>query len=212
MVSKSMDALPDAVTLRPRSGMLLTGVIAALALAGIIAVLLRGDWQAVLRYGLLAVVAVYGTWLLFWYPSVEVDPGGITVRNVLRTFRVQWPALVAVETRYALTLHTLKAKVVAWSAPAPSRYAAGRSTSVDVRNLEPHASSKRASVPLGDIPDSSSGLAAWHVRRMWAALRDAGYLNSRATDGTGVTPSWNLLYLTIGVAGLALALVVAAAL
>jgi len=45
------------------------------------------------------------------------------------------------------------------------------------------------------VPRSESGLAALHVRRAWAALRDAGYLDSGVVEGTGVATEWNTIVL-----------------
>ena len=116
--------LPETAVLRPTSGKVLTVVIGLFAAVGLFSFVYRGEWRDALGFTPLAVVVVYLCWLLFWYPSVTVEPSGVQVRNPLRTFRVSWPAIVRVDTRYALTLFTRTTKkIVAWSAPSPSRYA-----------------------------------------------------------------------------------------
>jgi hypothetical protein len=159
---------------------------------------------------------VYLCWLLFWYPSVTVEPSGVQVRNPLRTFQVSWPAIVRIDTRFALTLFTKTTrKIVAWSAPSPSRYAGINTVRPDLSALNPSVGQKvidadnfgntsptgddrPGTVKLGDVPRSESGLAALHVRRAWASLRDAGYLDSGVLEGTGVVTHWNAVALGAG--------------
>ena len=192
--------LPETAVLRPTSGKVLTVMIGLFAAAGLFSFVFRGLWRDALGFTPLAVVVVDLCWLLFWFPSVTVEPSGVTFRNVLRTFRVSWPAIADVGTRYALTLFLRDGrKVVAWSAPSPSRYAGINTVRPDLAGLgrpvgdrgPVDASLDVTSVPLGDVPSSESGIAAIHVRRAWIALRDAGYLDSGALEGTGVATSWN---------------------
>ncbi len=216
--------LPQTTVLRPTSGKVLTVVIGLFAAVGLFSFIFRGEWRNALGFTPLAVTVVYLCWLLFWYPSVTVEPSGVEVRNPLRTFRVSWPAIVRIDTRYALTLFTKTTKkIVAWSAPSPSRYAGINTVRPDLSGLNPSVARKGVdldgvglnppkadSVKLGDTPRSESGLAALHVRRAWAALRDAGYLDSGVLEGTGVMTSWNTVVL--GVAGILIVLGVLAAL
>lgn len=192
--------LPETTVVRPTSGKVLTVVLAVFAVGGLASFVVRGLWRDALGFAPLAVTLVYVCWLLFWYPSVTVEPSGVTVRNPLRTFRVSWPAIVRIDTRYALTLFTKTTKkIVAWSAPSPSRYAGINTVRADLTGLQTPVGERGpmdaivdpTSVPLGDVPTSESGIAAIHVRRAWIALRDAGYLDSGAIEGTGVVTSWN---------------------
>ncbi|MEO6115777.1 MAG: PH domain-containing protein [Pseudolysinimonas sp.] len=202
--------LPDTAVLRPTSGKVLTVVIALFAAVGLFSFIFRGEWREALGFTPLAVAVVYLCWLLFWYPSVTVEPSGVQVRNPLRTFQVSWPAIVRIDTRYALTLFTKTTrKIVAWSAPSPSRYAGINTVRPDLNGLSVRRGKsdvegvgltppKADSVRLGDVPRSESGLAALHVRRAWAALRDAGYLDSGVLEGTGVVTRWNTAALGVG--------------
>jgi len=217
--------LPETAVIRPTSGKVLTVVIGLFAAVGLFSFVYRGEWRDALGFTPLAVVVVYLCWLLFWYPSVTVEPSGVRVRNPLRTFQVSWPAIVRIDTRYALTLFTRTTKkIVAWSAPSPSRYAGINTVRPDLSGLNPNLSrtsdgvdAQREgltrpavdSVKLGDIPRSESGLAALHVRRAWTALRDAGYLDSGVLDGTGVVTRWNAA--PLGAAGILIVLAVLAA-
>ena len=208
--------LPETAVLRPTSGKVLTVVIGLFAAVGLFSFIYRGEWRDALGFTPLAAAVVYVCWLLFWYPSVTVEPSGVQVRNPLRTFQVSWPAIVRIDTRYALTLFTKTTKkIVAWSAPSPSRYAGINTVRPDLSGLNPNvgqklvdadnygdmaptAVDKPGTVKLGDTPRSESGLAALHVRRAWAALRDAGYLDSGVLEGTGVVVRWNAVALGVG--------------
>lgn len=194
--------LPETAVLRPTSGKVLTVVIGLFAAVGLFSFVYRGEWRDALGFTPLAIVVVYLCWLLFWYPSVTVEPSGVQVRNPLRTFRVSWPAIVRIDTRYALTLFTKTTKkIVAWSAPSPSRYAGINTVRPDLSGLNPNVGQKLIdaddapttpdTMKLGDIPRSESGIAALHVRRTWTALHDAGYLDSGTIEGTGVVTIWN---------------------
>jgi hypothetical protein len=203
--------LPETAVLRPTSGKVLTVVIGLFAAVGLFSFVFRGEWRDALGFTPLAAAVVYVCWLLFWYPSVTVEPSGVEVRNPLRTFHVSWPAIVRIDTRYALTLFTKTTKkIVAWSAPSPSRYAGINTVRPDLSSLGPARSRTNTdadsglvapqidSVKLGDVPRSESGIAALHVRRAWAALRDAGYLDSGVLEGTGVVTRWNTVVLGVG--------------
>lgn len=199
--------LPERAELRPTSGKVLTVVLGLFVGVGLFSFAFRGEWRDVLGFAPLGVTVVYLCWLLFWYPCVIVEPSGVTVRNPLRTFAVSWPAIVRIDTRYALTLFRKDGKkVVAWSAPSPSRYAGINTVRADLGGFHRpvgdrgpvDATIEVTSVPLGDVPSSESGLAAIHVRRAWTALRDAGYLDSGVLDGTGVVTRWNSVALGAG--------------
>ena len=208
--------LPETTVLRPTSSKVLTVVIGLFAAVGLFSFVFRGEWRDAIGFTPLAAAVVYVCWLLFWYPSVTVEPSGVQVRNPLRTFQVSWPAIVRIDTRYALTLFTKTTrKIVAWSAPSPSRYAGINTVRPDLSGLNPNVGQKLVdadnygkiaptgddrpgTVKLGDVPRSESGLAALHVRRAWAALRDAGYLDSGVLEGSGVVTHWNAVALGVG--------------
>ena len=81
-MSSSPLNLPTTATLRPTSGKILTVVIGAFAAVGLFSFIYRGIPRDAVQYGLLAAAFVYLCWLLFWFPSVTVEPSGVTVRNV----------------------------------------------------------------------------------------------------------------------------------
>ncbi|MES1212778.1 MAG: PH domain-containing protein [Leifsonia sp.] len=227
MSGSSPVRLPESAVLRPTSGKVLTIGMGLFAAVGLFSFAFRGEWKDAVGFLPLAITVVYLCWLLFWYPSVTVEPSGVTVRNPLKTFTVSWPAIVRIDTRYALTLFTRSTKkIVAWSAPSPSRYAGINTVRPDLSGLNPNVGQKLVdadnfgriaptgvdkpgTVKLGDVPRSESGLAALHVRRAWTALRDAGYLDSGVLEGTGVTAHWNAAVLGAGGILIVLSLVAA---
>lgn len=164
---------------RPGFGRGLTvvlGCVAVLSLAivatrsGLVSMLLTLPW-----------VALFMTccWAIFWRPSVEVSDAGVRLVNVTRTIDVPWPAVVGVETRYALTLDTVYGRFSAWAAPAPG---AGPALRAAMRSLPPQSDAgadadATRSVTIGDVQGTPSGDAAEIVRRRWQRLQDAGFLD-----------------------------------
>lgn len=199
--------------IRPTSGAILTLLIAVFCVIGLASFVVRGEPLDVVRYGPASIAVVYWCWLLFWYPCVEIEPSGVVVRNVFRTHRVTWPAITAVETRYALTILTPHDRVVAWSAPAPSRYAGFNNTPADIRGIDPELrtiQSGTTELRPGDLPRSESGTAALQVRRAWLRLRDAGHLATGAIDGPEIRRNWNTGVIVASVVVVAMGILVIA--
>ena len=165
------------LTFRPASGRWMTGVVAGLALFGIVSLAVEGGTDELLRYapGLVLVAAL--VWAAYWEPSVTVSASGVRVRNVLRTIELPWPAIQRVDTRYALTLVTAYGTYSAWAAPAPGSSRTREASAADLRGLPESTYGAGQSVRPGDLPTSPSGAAAAIVRLRWEALRDAGHLD-----------------------------------
>lgn len=184
-----VDATQESRTLRPRSGYALVIVVWAIGLSVVVTLVAQGAYLALLQYLPLVALGAYVAWLLFWSPSVTISPAGVSIRNLLRVHEVSWPAIQLVDTRWALNLRTARGRITAWSAPAPSRLTVLRTAPAEVRGL-PKSTYGPEGIRPGDIPSSRSGLAALYVRRYWEQLRDAGFLDSGALEGTGVTTRW----------------------
>jgi hypothetical protein len=206
---KKISATTDSTTLRSRFLQVLTVVVWAILAAFIGGFIVQSDGLQLLRYVPVILFMGYLVWLVLWSPSVTIAPSGVTVRNLVRSFTLSWPAIQRIDTRFALTLFTHELKITAWSAPAPGRFAAYRAARSDLTRL-PESTYAAGAVRPGDIPSSDSGLAALYVRRYWEQLRDAGYLESGAVDGTGVVTTW-LRRETIALIALAVVAVVALA-
>lgn len=138
-----------------------------------------------------AFVALFA-WEILWHPQLHVDDDAVHLTNALRSVSIPWPALVHVDTKYALTLYTPGRRYSAWAAPAPGRgttFRASRSGG----GIAPRA------VPLengaarpGDLLGTESGEAAQLVRARWSRLRDAGLIETGVADATPVQVSWHV--------------------
>lgn len=167
------------VTLRPRFSMVLAVAIAVMGALGIASLVAAGDVDGLLRYTPGVLLVVWLVWVGFWLPAVVIAEDAVSVRNPFRTVTVPWGAIQRVDTRWALRLITSGGSFTAWSAPAPSRYAITRATRDETRGLPESTFGAGGTIGIGDIPASESGLAAYHVRRHWEQLRDAGELDAR---------------------------------
>jgi hypothetical protein len=196
----------DSTTLRSRFGRVLTVIVWVVLAVFLVGFVIQLDGLQLLRYTPVIVLMGYLTWLLMWSPSVTIAPQGVTVRNLIRSTVVSWPAIERIDTRFALTLYTRAGRVTAWSAPAPSRFASYRATRGELAKL-PESTYLAGAIRPGDIPHSDSGLAALYVRRYWEQLRDAGYLDSGVVEGTGTVTTWlpREAFALIGLAVLAIA-------
>lgn len=179
------------VTLRPRFGIGLTVAVWAICLTVLITVGIDRGLADALRYSPAILLAGYVCWMAYWAPAISIDPSGVSLRNIIRTRRITWPAVQRIETRYALTLVTAGGKYSAWSAPAPSRFTMINARRQDLHSLPESTYGPGYSVGLGDLPKSDSGVAAYHVRSQWEALRDAGHLDLGVVEGTGVVTTWH---------------------
>jgi hypothetical protein len=132
-------------------------------------------------------------WVALWRPRVEIADDGIMVRNVFRTITVPWPALIHVDTKYALTLFTPGHRYSAWAAPAPGRTGAAIAARKQDRGRVGMAPvGADGSIRPGDLIASESGQVAYLIRERWARLRDAGLIEAGLADETpvGIRVHW----------------------
>ena len=118
-----------------------------------------------------AALFVYSLVILFWLPRVEIDEGGVRLRNVIRTHYVSWGAIARIDTRWALTLFTSDRKYISWSATAPGRHAAIFASKDQGEHLA-ESTYLAGTVRPGDLVTSDSGAAASVIRRIWESKRD----------------------------------------
>jgi len=122
-------------------------------------------------------------WALLWAPCIGVDDGGVTVVNVFARFRVPWEALIHLDTRYALTLHTPNRRVRATAAPAP-----GSLSSLRAARTHRRRGGDATGVRPGDLPGTDSGDAADLVLARWHDRRDRGLIETGLAEGIAVRP------------------------
>lgn len=145
-------------------------VLAVLALAFFA---VTGGVREVLRSGPLVLFGVIAIWAAFALPHVTVSDGGVTVRNVLRTVHVPWPAFRGVDSTWSLTVHTTRGDVGSWAVPAPSGFAA-RAT--------------REGQAGRGVDANAVALA---IGERHQALRDAGFLGRHTVQEVDLERSWN---------------------
>ncbi|WP_375383853.1 PH domain-containing protein [uncultured Microbacterium sp.] len=146
------------------------------------------DLRFVWIYPAAALIA-FLAWVALWRPYVGVDDDGVTLQNVSHRVLVPWPALIHVDTRYALTLHTPGQKFVAWAAPAPgalSSAVAGR------RAVNREAKAAGAVLRPGDLLGTESGDAATVVREQWQRRVESNSIPAGMADDIAVTRDWNI--------------------
>jgi len=187
-----MDAA-DVVEFRPTFGRGLTIGVGLLCAAGLVMTVWQ-DPAAGLRTAPLLACAAVVVWALFGRPAVVVTPGGVEVRNVLRTIELPWPSIERVDTKYALTLFTAYGAYAAWAAPAPSRAQTLRGTRADTQHLGP---SVGLGARPGDLAHTASGQAAIYIRRQWDTLHEAGLLDRPRLERDRPRVHWHAA--TIGV-------------
>lgn len=174
---------------RPAFGRGLTVVIVIVAVCVLVFVAATNSAENALLTLPWLVLFVTTCWAVFWRPSVVVSDAGVRLVNVTRTIDVPWPALVDVETRYALTLVTAYGRYAAWAAPAPG---AGSALRTSMRSRSAHRSDETVGgATMGEIEGTASGDAAGIVRRRWERLRDAGYLDDPRLEFERPPVRWN---------------------
>jgi len=110
-------------------------------------------------------------WMLFVHPCIHIYDEGITIVNPLITATIGWDAIDEIETRFALTIYSDKARVVAWAAPAPGRYHARTMHKSEFKGVD---YDKDFGVRPGDSTRSHSGVAAHLARTRLAHYRKHG--------------------------------------
>ncbi|RJU02838.1 PH domain-containing protein [Arthrobacter frigidicola] len=188
---------PVTTVFRPRTSKVFTAVAFALTAVGLVSVVVAEGVSGLLA-GWPLIAFAFAAWWLFWYPSVEVDPDAVTLRNPLITVSVPWAALVHVDTKFALKLVTPRGSYTAWAAPAPGVWGTHAGKPEHLANLPGSSYGPERSVRPGDLTHTDSGYAAFLVRSRWEKLIGSGSLDVDLTDSAVVTRSVN--WLLIGVA------------
>ena len=190
-VRPSPPADPRTVVFRAPRGTMITGVVGALCVIGLVTVLLE-DGGLALRYLPALALPVVVVWALYARPAVIVSDAGVEVRNVTRTIVLPWPSIQRIDTKYALTLYTAYGAFAAWAAPAPGRMTTLSSGPDDLKHL-PRSSYIGGGVRPGDLTTSASGQAAAVIRRRWDELNEAGHLADPRLERSRPVVRWHVL-------------------
>lgn len=170
-------------------------VVFGLDLLFLLQMIFFGDGQYFAGLCLIAASASLA-WMLFIHPKVLIYDEGITIVNPLITATIGWDAIDEIETRFALTIYSDKAKVVAWAAPAPGRYHARTIHQSEFKGID---YDRDFGVRPGDSPRAHSGAAAHLARTRLAYFRKHG--------GASVKRSGTFNTVIAGVVGVSLLLV-----
>jgi len=179
--------MSDTVTLHSRFNR--TFAVVVWGLSGfMVFVALAGDEDLLALYPAAALLSLFA-WAGLWRPGVRVDDTGVVVQNVTHRVAIPWAALIHVDTRFALTLHTPSGKFSAWSAPAPGMIGAMRAGR-NPANREARAAD--ATLRAGDLLGTESGNAATVVREQWRRGLDSGQVQSGIADEVPVHRQWDV--------------------
>jgi len=148
----------------------MAGCIFLLDLLFLVQVIFYGDGQWFTQITLI-VASLAIVWILFIHPKVQIFDEGITVVNPFITATIGWAEVDEIETRFALTIYSGQAKVVAFAAPAPGRYHARTIHKSEFRGV---SQDKDFGVRPGDSPRTHSGAAAHIARTKLQQFRSVG--------------------------------------
>lgn len=177
----------DAQTLYSRSGRIMASAGFVFALFGITALAID-SWLLLATKSWVYIWFAYFAWLLFWNPSVKVSDEGVVVDNIFKTHKLNWSAIIRIDTKFSLTLETKDRTIQAFGAPAPSRYAGFMANRTEAEHLPESSFVGKGLVRPGDLTSSDSGVAAYVIRSHWEKLRDLNKLN----ENSSVKSNWVL--------------------
>lgn len=190
------------LTLHSRFNRVVALAVWTLAVVLAVSTAASGDATLLWVYPSAALLAFLG-WAALWRPYVRVDDSGVTLQNVTHRVEVPWEALIHIDTRYALTLHTVGGKFAAWSAPAPSALASA------VSARRPTVREERATgarLRPGDLLGTDSGNAATVVRESWQRRVESGTVTAGVAHEIQVHRRWDVPVVAIAAALAAAAL------
>ncbi|MCP2637881.1 PH domain-containing protein [Microbacterium sp. HD4P20] len=182
------------VRYRPVLGRILAVVTVVVCVLGLVA-LVWADPASAVRYVWPVLLVAVLAWALFWRPSLIVEEHGVTVENVLRTHFVPWPAIRAIDTRYALALQTANGRISVWAAPAPSRHRMLGLAPKDFDGIGDSARGRVGELRPADALTTPSGNLAQVIRGHWERLQDAGAFTS-GVDPDAQRTTWHIATIT----------------
>ncbi len=157
-------------------------VTAAVAVAGMVAMVADGGWPQLWRSGPALVLAVTIVWVLFALPRVEVSDAGVLLVNVTRTVWVAWPNFRSASTEWSLRVRTVDDREFSsWALPASSgslRRLPGGGTRVPRGSAPAERSDRadRAGVSVAGRGTRATEAAALEIGRRVRDLTEAGFL------------------------------------
>lgn len=166
----------------PTFGRVLSVVVALAGIVAVVGFVAVGAWMSLAQAIWPIALLVTAAFAMFWLPSITIQEHEVTVRNVLATHHVPWPAIQRIDTKWALTLYTPRGPIAVWAGPAPSRFSVLSTTRGDALGVAESARAAEGSVRTSDTLDTESGAIADVIRRRWELLRDDGLLDLPVDD------------------------------
>jgi hypothetical protein len=176
----SMAVGPQDTVLYPVGSRVLAAVLIAICVVIEVSLVATAHLEVALRATPPVLLVAVGTFVLFWAPRVELTPAELVIVNPLRTHRISWPAIRDIETRWSLSLDTVRGRITAWAAPSP-----GPLSQLSRLRRDAFRVSLAAKGELHGAELSRS-----LVLSQWEAYRQEGVLG--AVEGRGVATHWNI--------------------
>ena len=171
---------PQDTVLYPVGSRVLAVALMAICLVIEVSLVTTAGLEVTLRATPPVLLVAVGAFVLFWAPRVELTPAELVIVNPLRTHRITWPAIRDIETRWSLSLDSVRGRITAWAAPSPGPLS-------QLSRL--HRDAFRVSLAAkGELHGAE--LARSLVLTQWEAYRQDGVLG--AVEGRGVTTHWNM--------------------
>lgn len=171
---------PQESVLYPLGSRILAAVAVAICAVVEASLLVYGHWEVTIRATPAVLLAAVLIFALFWMPRIELDPGELRVVNPFRSYRISWPAIRGIDSRWSLTLDTVRGRITAWAAPSPGVFSQLGRLRRDAFRVTLSAQRETRGAEQ----------ARQLVVQQWEAYRDQGILG--AVEGEGVTRRWNL--------------------
>lgn len=139
----------------------------------------------VLEYGPLALVTrcwpwfflAYGTWYFLGYPSLEIDNEEIRMRNPFKTYRIGYPNLIDISTKFHFTAVTANKRYQAFAVPSSGMVASMNRKTIASQNLPSISYAPEGGLRTSDLPHSLAGGAALVARGYWQEIVEADQLS-----------------------------------
>lgn len=142
------------------------------------------------RSGGFVVLVAALAWSAFEYPYVAVSDGGVTIRNIVRTVHVPWPAYQGLSTAWQLRVKTPDGEISSWAIPAPSRTYAGKATNPDLP-----ATVEAGAAPINIWHGVHAEVVARAIEERHQSLTAQGWLAK--SNPVPVERSWNSAMLQV---------------
>jgi len=185
----------EQVRYRPLASRVLAALTVVVCAIGVVA-LIAIDVRDAARYSWPLMLVAVLVWAMFWRPELVVEEHGITVVNVFRTEFVPWPAIVMVDTKWALTLRTADRLIRVWASPAPGRHRLLGLSRSDFSGLGETARGAHGSLRPSDALSVPSGNLAQLIRGRWERLAEEGALEAGAEPGASGT-TWHVATIAV---------------